>query len=376
MGLLSKHLTKTSTPSAATTAPTQAPQQNQGAAGAAEPVAKTVEATVVKTEPTSPKATGSLLGKRTAPTPATETPKETPKAPKAEETTPAVETRAVAAYDPFAVITGNGAADIDSVLGFVMAQAEQGAPSFEGPFPLLKLSKGNSGGKWVCGSNVDDLAKTVMPVADNAFVAQFIGYSIYGLAWPEGYKSRDDKNAPGDDTDKTKPLWKVEIPNSAVKEVQLAMTAGEKYQFDGSKSKYDGLGHFRPGVRFHFFTVSKLTGDPVVFTMQLPDHFTSSQRALTSLGAVMKGLGGMRSAPLRVEPYTTQEPGKVQWSCHSVHFSVAVDAEGLAVQKAFNEIKAALLADEEFAEKFKEANKYDVSEQALASLEKIASMGR
>ena len=356
MGLLSKHKSK-----AAETTPVQAapiPTPTLAPATAPE-VMKTVEAVAVRTTPVA------------AP------------APKA-----APATRAVTTYDPFAIITGAGAADVDSVLAMIAdAAAESKNRNFDGPFPMVALGKGNStsGGKWQTGGNVEPADRAIMPVADKPFTGVFLGFRLYGVAWAEQMLSGDGKvngaltpNAAPAAEDKSQPIWKVQIGCADSTLIQLAMRAGEVYQYTkgAEKGKFDGLGHFRPGVEMLFFAQNPVNDAPVVFAVKLPDNFTSTQRALESLGKTMAGLGGLRAAPLVVSPYTTQESGKVAWSCHSVRIEAAATKEGYALWKAYEAIKGELLADAEFVENFKAWNASDASPEAEAALTAISGMGR
>lgn len=374
MGLLNKHLTK----AASTPAPTQAQ-----AAPLAEPTAaqlKPVEAVVQPAAPAAPKK--PLFAAKAAPAAAVApAPLPTPAAPVAP---PVVETRAVTTFDPFSLITGGSNEDVNNVLAFVLEEAEKQGPSFDGPFPMIALGKGNSsaGGKWQLGSNVPPELRAVLPVANEAFAAVFLGYRAYGVAWNEGMSGKDNKvisPTPGTQDDKAKPLWKVTISMSDVANIQAAMKAGEAYQYTKyteKPAKFDGLGHFRPGVEMVFFTVNPIDQSPVVFAIKLPDHYTSTQRALESLGRVMAGLGGLRAAPLLVTPYSTEEKGAVPWMCHSVRIEAAVDKKGKLVWDAFQGIKEALMADEDFSRDFKAWNQTDATPEALAALHAIAGMAK
>ncbi len=287
-------------------------------------------------------------------------------APKAEP----VATRALAAFDPFSIITGSGADDANSVMEMILAKAEeQGDRNFDGVFPLVKLTKGNSGGSWSCGSNVSGEEAAVLPVATKPFTAVFLGYRIYGVAWETSMQGHD---AAGGDENKAKPIWKVGSIASADKAlVQAALDAGENYQFTPGAQKgekFDGLGHFRPGVEFLFYRKG------VVFAVRLPDHYNTTIRALESLGGIMRGLGGLRAVPLIVTPYSTDEKGAKAWKCHSLRFEIGMTAEGKSVGEEFNSIKADLMADEQFSADFRTWNTSDVEEAAVGALKEIASM--
>lgn len=384
MGLLNKHLSK----AASTPAPT--PAQTQAAAPTtqvAEPTAaqlKPVEATVQAAAPAPKKplfaAKPAVQASAPLPTPVAPTPTPAP-----------VETRAVTTFDPFALITGGTNEDVNNVLGFILEEAEKTGPSFDGPFPMIALGKGNSsaGGKWQLGSNVPPELRAVLPVANEAFTAVFLGYRVYGVAWAE-QKAGNDPAAPGAipvpkaaapaaGEDKAKPLWKVTISMSDVANIQAAMKAGEAYQFTKrveKAEKFDGLGHFRPGVEMVFFTINPIDNSPVVFSVKLPDHYTSTQRALESLGRVMAGLGGLKAAPLSITPYSTEEKGAVAWSCHSIRIEADVGKKGQTVWAAFQGIKEALMSDEDFSRDFKAWNQTEAEPEALAALHAIAAMAK
>ncbi len=277
--------------------------------------------------------------------------------------------RGLVAFDPFSIITGSGADDANSVMEMILAKAEeQGDQNFDGVFPLVKLMKGNSGGTWSFGGNVDGEAAAVLPVATKPFTAVFLGYRIYGVAWETGKQGHD---AGGGDENKAKPIWKVQIASADKDLVQAAINAGEIYQFTKGTEKpekFDGLGHFRPGVEFLFYRKG------VVFAVRLPDHYSTTIRALESLGGIMRGLGGLRAVPLVVTPYTTDEKGAVPWKCHSLRFEIGMTAEGKSVGEEFNSIKADLMADEQFSADFRTWNTSDVEEAAVGALKEIASM--
>ena len=385
MGLLNRHLTK----AASTPAPTQATQ------AALEPTAaqlKPVEAVVQPTAPAAPKKPlFAAKAPAAAVAPAAPVAPPAPVAP-TPVAPPVPETRALATFDPFSLITGGSNDDVNNVLAFVLEEADKQGPSFDGPFPMIGLGKGNSsaGGKWQLGSNVPPELRAVLPVANEKFTAVFLGWRMYGVAWAEQKAGNDPtqtgnaplpvpkaQNAPAED--KAKPLWKVTISMSDVANIQAALKAGEAYQFTKrveKSEKFDGLGHFRPGVEMVFFTVNPIDGAPVVFAIKLPDHYTSTQRAVESLGRVMQGLGGTKAAPLEIEPYSTEEKGAVAWSCHSIRIQADVGKKGQAVWAAFQVIKADLMADEDFSRDFKAWNQTEATPEALAALHAIAAMAK
>lgn len=274
-------------------------------------------------------------------------------------------TNAVTTFDPFALLNGAVADACDATLNAVMEIAENSGPKggFDGPFALVNLSGGANGGNWVFGENVQEAEMAALPSAKKAFVAMFLGVRIRGAGWPQKY----DQNA----TD-VKPLWDVEISSGSTDLFSLAIKAGEAYQYTKKdpKDKFDPYGHFRPGVEFLFYRKG------VVFAVRLPEHATSTMRALQALGQVMANLGGMKAVPLRVEPYSTQEKGKTQWSCHSVRIEAALSAEGKEVQKDYADIRAQLLADEDFKQAFTEWNTTKVSPEAEAGLRGAAALAK
>jgi hypothetical protein len=354
MGLLSKHLAKqagTSTPSAAAQTAAPAPVE-------------------------TPKPAGFKFGgAKAAPQvqPAQEAPKPEPvkAAPKPEPVKAA--SRALTSFDPFALITGDGNTDVDSVLSFVLAEADA-APSFDGPFPMAILGKGNSGGSWKLAGNVAVEDRTVLPAAMDSVTAIILSYRLYGVAW-ENAMSGHEQN--GGDA-KAKPLWKAQIGCGDKENFTAAMTAGEVYQFTkgAEKSKFDGIGHFRPGIEFCMLSFNPINGAPVVFTLRLPDHYSSSQRALENLGRIMAQTGGMKAKPLVLTPYSTDEKGAKPWKCHSVRVEAGVDAKAQALWQGFLEIRAELMADPEFQGTFSAWNQTDTTPEALGALHHIAGMGK
>lgn len=354
MSLLKKYAAKTSTPTETASAP-----------AAAEKV------TVTESKPRA-------FGRRTAPTPppaeerevessVVEDPKPTP-APAAK----AKATNQVTAYNPMAMLDGSGSEVVDSILDYVITKSEEkgGGGDFDGPFPLVKLAKGNSGGSWQFADNVDGDSAAVMPVAKKGTTAMFLGVRIFALAWPEGYK---DKEKGAKEEAKDKPLWQIKVSSGDKTNFEAAIKAGEVYQYtrgDEKAEKFDGLGHFRPGVEF------LLLRSGVVFVMRLPDHYTSTVRALAALGTTMKGLGGMKVAPITLEPYTTEEPGKTSWKCHSLRIGFAASAEGKAQAEEFQSIREDLMGDPEFQKLYAEWNTTDATPDALAALHDIADMGK
>jgi hypothetical protein len=353
MSLLKKYA-KTGAPSTPTPAPVQE-------------VAAPVEQVAVSAP--APKAFG--VRKPPAPTPA-------PVVEKAVEAQvvpdkPKAATNAVTSYNPMSLLDGSASDMTESVLNFALAKSEEKGPSdFDGPFPLVKLSKGNSGGTWQFGGNVEGEAAMVMPVAKKNSTAIFLGVRIYGLAWPEGYVDKGDTK--GDAKGATaKPLWQVKIGSGDKANFEGAIRAGEVYQYTAGAKKaesFDGLGHFRPGVEF------LLMREGVIFVVRLPDHYTSTIRALAALGTVMNGLGGMRAAPITIEPYTTEEPGKTPWKCHSLRITFAASADGKKQADDFQAIKADLMADPEFQKLYAEWNSTDATPEALAAMHDIADMGK
>lgn len=369
MGLLNKHLTKAaSTPAAAPTPATQA---------ALEPTAaqlKPVEAVVQPAAPAAPAAPKKPLFAAKAPAAAV-----APAAPVAPTPVAVPETRALATFDPFSLITGGSNDDVNNVLAFVLEEADKQGPSFDGPFPMIALGKGNSaaGGTWQLGSNVPPELRAVLPVSNQPFTAVFLGYRVYGVAWAESKSGHAPM--PGKSEDKSKPLWKVTISMSDVANVQAAVKAGETYQYTKGTEKgekFDGLGHFRPGVEMVFFTSNPIDNSPVVFAVKLPDHYTSTQRALESLGRVMAGLGGLKAAPLLITPFSTTEKGSVPWQCHSIRIEADVSKKGQTVWAAFQGIKEALMSDEDFSRDFKAWNQTEAEPNALAALHAIAAMAK
>lgn len=282
----------------------------------------------------------------------------------------AAQTRAVVTFDPFSIITGQGGEDATSVLEMIMAKTEEtgDGQNFDGAFPLVKLLKGNSGGSWTFGSNVDGASAAVLPVAKNPFTAIFLGYRLYGVAWESSMVAHA---ASGGDDKKSKPLWKVQIASSDKALVSAALEAGEAYQFcKGTEkgAKYDGLGHFRPGVEMLFYRKG------IVFAVRLPDHYSTTIRSLEALGSVMRGLGGLKAVPVTVTPYSTDEKGATPWKCHALRIEFAASAEGKALAQEFDGIKADMVADAEFGPTFAEWNTTVIEDDAAAALKEIASM--
>lgn len=281
----------------------------------------------------------------------------------------APQARAVVTFDPFSIITGQGGEDASSVLEMILAKTEEDGDdrNFDGVFPLVKLLKGNSGGSWTFGSNVDGASAAVLPVAKNPFTAIFLGYRLYGVAWET---SMIGHAASGGDDKKSKPLWKVQIASSDKALVSAALEAGEAYQFcKGTEkgAKYDGLGHFRPGVEMLFYR------EGIVFAVRLPDHYSTTIRSLEALGSVMRGLGGLKAVPVTVTPYSTDEKGATPWKCHALRIEFAASAGGKALAQEFDGIKADMVADAEFGPTFAEWNTTVIEDDAAAALKEIAS---
>lgn len=265
----------------------------------------------------------------------------------------------VISYDPFAIITGAGLADAESVLNAMIVHSEE-KPTFEGPFPTVDLQKGNSGGMFVPASNVTEEVAPLLPVARNTFAAVFLGYRLNYTAWAEQMK----EGAP-----KSNPLYAGHVGCADVANIAALSDASEVYQFCGNKGKFDGIGHFRMGAEFLLFRKG------VVFTLRLPTHYTSATRAIVALGKALPN-GKMAAAPLTFSPYTTDEPGKTAWKCHSLRIGFEVSDQAKAEWAAFSAKKADLMADPEFAANLKAWNTSDVTPEALAAMKAVVGLGK
>ena len=272
--------------------------------------------------------------------------------------------RALSTFDPFAVITGESHDMANEVLAAIEASADA-KPDFNGPFPIVELSRGNGGGKLVLGSNVTEEQAVSLPATTKPFDAVFLGYRLTYLAWPSGGQ-RGEGEAPAE---KEKPLYSGVVNCADGETVSALHDAAEAYQFCGNKSKFDGIGHFRMGVEFLLFRKGQ------VFVLKLPTHFTSAQRALTALRKALPG-GKLTACPLTLTPYTTVEPGRVQWQCHSIRIAIAQDLNNAPEWQAWQAARADILADEDMKANIAAWNTSDVTEAALAAMRQVASMGK
>lgn len=281
-----------------------------------------------------------------------------------------VKTTAVTISDPFAIFKNESNEEANSVLDIIASKIEGGGAdrNFDGPFPLVKLLKGNSGGSWTFGSNVDGEAAGVLPVAKNPFIAQFLAYRLYGVAWETAMVGHASS---GGSDGKDKPIWKFQVSSSDKELTSAVLNAGEVYQYTKGaekSAKFDGLGHMREGVEL------LLMKKGIVFAVRLPDHHTTTMRTLESLSSVMRGVGGLRAIPLVITPYSTDEKGMTPWKCHALRIEAAINAEGKAVDTEFKAMKDDMMADAEFSAAFSEWNKTDVTEDAADAIRQIAAM--
>ena len=333
-------------------------KQNAAAqAAATAPLATASEPEVLKAEPaTAPKAHAAAKPKA-APVPtATASP-----AAKSE-------TRTVSAYNPFSIITGEGASDAENVLAALIAKSEE-KPSIMGPFPLVELKGGSNGGMLAPHDDLDADTAMQLPNGKFPFSGVFLGYRLTCLAFP---LSKEDADATGD---AVKPLFQGSVGCADSANIPLLQRACEAYQFTKKvdKSKFDNIGHVRMGLEILLYKAQQ-DGSPLVFVARTPLNYSSATRSLAALGKALPN-GQLRAFPVELAPVSTAEKGATAWECHSFLAKADVSAKGKAVWDSFMSIREALLGDEEFAATLTAWNRTDLNPPAIEALTRIASMG-
>jgi hypothetical protein len=147
--------------------------------------------------------------------------------------------------------------------------------------------------------------------------------------------------------------------------------AGEVYQFTKGtlKGKFDGIGHFRPGVELLFFRKG------VVFVVAVPQHYSSLEKTLASLAAAFPN-GRYGAFPCKVTPLSEPQPGQVAWTAHSLKFAIEVGGKGEEVFNEFKAFAAEVGNDPEFQAAFTSWKASEVDEDGVTRLTQIGSMGR
>lgn len=279
------------------------------------------------------------------------------------------EVRTVSAYNPFAIITGEGAGDAESVLSALIARSEE-KPSIMGPFPLVELKGGSNGGMLAPHDDLDADTAMQLPGGKYPFSAVFLGYRLVTIAFP---LSKEAADAAGGEK---KPLFSGSVGCADGPTVALLQKACETYQFTKKeeKVKFDNIGHVRMGVEILLFKVQS-DGSPLVYVARTPENYSSSAKTLASLGAALPNKQ-MRAFPIELAPITAEEKGSTKWPCHSFVSKADISPKGKAVWDGFMAIREALLADEEFTQTLTAWNQTDLSPAAIGALTQIASMGR
>lgn len=276
-----------------------------------------------------------------------------------EETTPG---------ETFALSLFGGADDgSGDVLNQMIAQ-QQASRTFSpgGAFPFVSQTKGNAGGGLCADPKTPEDVLELLPQGKGPFTAVFLGHRLVGAGWPEGLN-----DAKKEVTEKVKPVFKVSAASNDATLCALVRKAGEVYQFTKGplKGKFDGIGHFRPGVELLFFRKG------VVFVVAVPQHYSSMEKTLASLAAAFPN-GRYGAFPCRVTPLSEAQPGSTAWTAHSLKFAVAADDKGVEVSKEFKAFAAEVGQDAEFQAAFAAWKATEVDEDAVARLTQIASMGR
>lgn len=346
MGLFDKIKTQRAEAAAVATAPLMKAQEP---ATASEPE-------VLKPEPTpvAPKATAK------------------PKAAPVQTATASVaktEVRTVSAYNPFAIITGEGASDAESVLSALIARSEE-KPSIMGPFPLVELKGGSNGGMLAAHDDLDADTAMQLPQGKYPFSAVFLGYRLTALAFP---LSKEDADAAGGEK---QPVFQGTVGCADAANIPLLQKACEAYQFTKKveKSKFDNIGHVRMGLEILLFKLQQ-DGSPLVYVVRTPLNYSSATKSLAALGKALPN-GQLRAFPVELTPISTDEKGATAWQCHSFLAKADITAKGKAVWDGFMGIREALLADEEFTATLTAWNQTDLSPAAIGALTQIAAMGR
>ena len=279
------------------------------------------------------------------------------------------EVRTVSAYNPFAVITGEGAGDAESVLAALIAKSEE-KPSIMGPFPLVELKGGSNGGMLAPHDDLDADTAMQLPNGKFPFSAVFLGYRLTALAFP---LSKEDADAAGGEV---KPLFTGSVGCADAANIPLLQKACEAYQFTKKvdKSKFDNIGHVRMGLEILLYKAQQ-DGSPLVYVARTPLNYSSATRSLAALGKALPN-GQLRAFPVELSPVSTAEKGATAWQCHSFLAKADISPKGKAVWDSFMGIREALLADEEFAATLTAWNQTDLGDAAVAALRQIASMGR
>lgn len=279
------------------------------------------------------------------------------------------EVRSVSAYNPFAIITGEGATDAESVLSALIARSEE-KPSIMGAFPLVELKGGSNGGMLAPHDDLDADTAMQLPQGKYPFSAVFLGYRLTALAFP---LSKEDADAAGGEK---QPVFSGSVGCADSVNVPLLQKACEVYQFTkkAEKSKFDNLGHVRMGLEILLFKVTQ-DGSPLVYVVRTPLNYSSATKTLGALGKALPN-GQLRAFPIELAPITVEEKGSTKWPCHSFTAKADISPKGKAVWDGFMAIREQLLADEEFAATLTAWNQTDLTPAAIQALGQIASMGR
>jgi len=278
------------------------------------------------------------------------------------------QTRTVSAFNPFSIITGEGAGDAESVLAALIAKSEE-KPSIMGPFPLVELKGGSNGGMLAPHDDLDADTAMQLPGGKYPFSAVFLGYRLTALAFP---LSKEDADKAGGEV---KPLFQGSVGCADAANIPLLQKACEVYQFTKKteKSKFDNLGHVRMGLEILLYKAQQ-DGSPLVYVARTPLNYSSATRSLAALGKALPN-GQLRAFPVELTPVSTAEKGATAWECHSFLAKADISPKGKAVWDSFMAIREALLGDEEFQTTLTAWNQTDLSDGAIDALRQIASMG-
>lgn len=309
-------------------------------------------------------ATAVAEAPKPAPAPVAEKPKPAPEPTKTVEATVIATEPARNALSLFEFKSD----EAEQVLALIVDAAES-KPNFNGPFPITAIVRGNNGGMLSPNDGLDAEIAAALPAGKAGFTAVFLGYRLVGLAWPT--KMDDTAVGTGGDA-KVKPAWNVVVSCEDVQNVALVRKAGDAYQFTPGvdKDKFDGLGHFRPGVEALFYSPKH-----GLFVVKGVDHASSTSRTLVSLAKALPN-GRFAPFPAQVTPKSTDEKGIKPWKCHSLEFAVAVNEAGKEAWTGFQEWVKEAKADAEFMATFNEWKASKISDAAAAALPKIAALGR
>lgn len=254
------------------------------------------------------------------------------------------------------------------VLNALISQ-QQASRTFSpgGAFPFVSQTKGNAGGGLCADPKTAEEIMELLPQGKGAFTAVFLGHRLVGAGWPQGLQTGDGQKS----EEKTKPVFKVVAASNDATLSALVRKAGEVYQFTKGtlKGKFDGIGHFRPGVELLFFRKG------VVFVVAPPQHYSSLEKTLASLAAAFPN-GRYGAFPCKVTPFSEPQPGAVPWTAHSLKFAVAVDDKGAEVFNEFKAFAAEVGNDPEFQAAFAGWKASEADDDAVARLTQIGSMGR